>query len=351
MVSGYWTKNDRKLLPLTRYIKNCADTTEINGCGSLQTLLWAESEVHRNPARHHTINSCASPSINKEREIMTKANHRKNSFLLVVIMFMLSLNNCTTVHHLSNNGQKLKGNYIEHLQIKSDTLFNSKQIINILIIPKMALNKFPITIGYCDHCLMKTSLIAKNHNAIAGINGGFFDEDAGGSVNYVEINDLVINTTQYDNSKWSKPDSLANGALILYGTDSIKIETAKKDLFYEQSKSESAVLVAGPLLIKDSQPQRLPNMSFATERHPRTCFCITDKSILLLTIDGRNENAAGMSLFEVQRFLSTLSCTDAINLDGGGSSTMWTKDKGIVNHPSDKEGERQVANALLILKN
>jgi len=108
----------------------------------------------------------------------------------------------------------------------------------------------------------------------------------------------------------------------LHGTDSIKIERAKDDQFYEHSKSESAVLVAGPLLIKNSQLQELPKMGFTTKRHPRSCFCVTNESIILLTIDGRSENAAGMNLLEVQKFLSDLKCTDAINLDGGGSSTM-----------------------------
>lgn len=60
--------------------------------------------------------------------------------------------------------------------------------------------------------------------------------------------------------------------------------------------------------------------------------------------------AAGMNLFEVQEYLLELGCTDAINLDGGGSTTLWIKDKGVVNIPSDSKGVRAVANALLILE-
>jgi exopolysaccharide biosynthesis protein len=49
-----------------------------------------------------------------------------------------------------------------------------------------------------------------------------------------------------------------------------------------------------------------------------------------------------------------LGCSSAINLDGGGSSTMYIKDSGVVNYPSDNnqhdhEGERPVSNAILIL--
>ncbi len=56
-----------------------------------------------------------------------------------------------------------------------------------------------------------------------------------------------------------------------------------------------------------------------------------------------------MSLIEAQQFLQDIGCVDAINLDGGGSTTMWTKEKGVVNFPSDKSGERSVSNALLIM--
>jgi exopolysaccharide biosynthesis protein len=42
------------------------------------------------------------------------------------------------------------------------------------------------------------------------------------------------------------------------------------------------------------------------------------------------------------------NCITGINLDGGGSTTMWLKGMGVVNHPSDKTGERTVANALVI---
>ena len=57
-----------------------------------------------------------------------------------------------------------------------------------------------------------------------------------------------------------------------------------------------------------------------------------------------------MNLGEVQKYLLDFGCVDAINLDGGGSTSMWIKDKGLVNIPSDKSGERPVANALLLLK-
>ncbi|MEJ2507757.1 MAG: phosphodiester glycosidase family protein, partial [Ignavibacteriaceae bacterium] len=72
-------------------------------------------------------------------------------------------------------------------------------------------------------------------------------------------------------------------------------------------------------------------------------------SVLFIVIDGRKKDAEGMSLSEAQEYLQKIGCVDAINLDGGGSSTMWIKDKGVVNFPSDSTGERPVSNALLIV--
>ena len=89
-------------------------------------------------------------------------------------------------------------------------------------------------------------------------------------------------------------------------------------------------------------------MDFTHMRHPRTCVGITGESIIFITVDGRTDEAAGMSLPELQAFLLSLGCLEAINLDGGGSTTMWTRAQGIVNRPSDKSGERPVANALII---
>jgi exopolysaccharide biosynthesis protein len=95
--------------------------------------------------------------------------------------------------------------------------------------------------------------------------------------------------------------------------------------------------------------------TFNKSRHPRSAIALTKNNrILLVTIDGRHENSAGMSLFELRKLLGWLKATDAINLDGGGSTTLWVKNK-VVNYPSDNkkwdhEGERKVANVILLKK-
>ncbi len=67
--------------------------------------------------------------------------------------------------------------------------------------------------------------------------------------------------------------------------------------------------------------------------------------VWLAVIDGRQETSVGMSFAELQRLADRLELTDALNLDGGGSSTMVVRGK-IVNRPSDPAGPRAVSDAI-----
>ena len=63
-------------------------------------------------------------------------------------------------------------------------------------------------------------------------------------------------------------------------------------------------------------------------------------------MDGRQSGAAGMTLPRFAEFMASLGLTSAMNLDGGGSSTMVIKG-GVVNSPSDGF-ERSVTNAIVV---
>jgi exopolysaccharide biosynthesis protein len=98
---------------------------------------------------------------------------------------------------------------------------------------------------------------------------------------------------------------------------------------------------------------------FVKGPHPRTAVGVKDggRTLLLVVVDGRDkELAKGMSLQELADVFVKLGATDAINLDGGGSSVLAIRDPRthvmtIVNSPSDKDAEkhsheRAVANVL-----
>jgi exopolysaccharide biosynthesis protein len=87
------------------------------------------------------------------------------------------------------------------------------------------------------------------------------------------------------------------------------------------------------------------------ELHPRTAIGVDRDTgrILLLVVDGRQDFSRGYTLLELARLMKKLGAEEALNFDGGGSSTMITKRPSgrtrIANSPSDGH-ERQVANGL-----
>ena len=88
---------------------------------------------------------------------------------------------------------------------------------------------------------------------------------------------------------------------------------------------------------------------FGVRRNPRTLAGVTDQGkLLLVTVDGRQPGwSVGASFVESARIMRSLGAVDAVNLDGGGSTTM-TVGKQLVTRPSDTTGERPIADAIII---
>ena len=89
----------------------------------------------------------------------------------------------------------------------------------------------------------------------------------------------------------------------------------------------------------------------AEMRHPRTAigFSRDSTTLYLLTVDGRSAASVGMTLTELAGIMRRLGAWQALNFDGGGSTTMVVE--GVVmNKPSDPTGEREVGNALMVVR-
>ena len=92
--------------------------------------------------------------------------------------------------------------------------------------------------------------------------------------------------------------------------------------------------------------------SFGGSRHPRTGVGYDPSAGLLwmVVVDGRQGGrSAGMTLTELAELFEALGATEALNLDGGGSSTMVIGSR-LASTPSDVTGERAVANSLWLVR-
>ena len=93
---------------------------------------------------------------------------------------------------------------------------------------------------------------------------------------------------------------------------------------------------------------------FYDKRHPRTAVGKDNEgNVYYVVIDGRFPGQGdGASIYETAYICKMLGMTDAINLDGGGSSALWADVTGVLNHPRDNrkfdhEGERSVPNLIV----
>lgn len=191
-----------------------------------------------------------------------------------------------------------------------------------------------------------TSQIAENNNAIAAINGGAFTDSS-------------------SSAQWTGNGGLPSGLIMSDGgivfTD-IGGETGKTDLlaFTKEGKmivgnynirqlremGAEEALSFTPVLI--SNGKRVP-IGVEWGIAPRTAIGQrVDGAVILLVIDGRSiVGSKGASLTELQEVMYKLGAYNAINLDGGKSTTMYYNGE-VINNPSNSMGERPIPSAIIV---
>jgi hypothetical protein len=107
------------------------------------------------------------------------------------------------------------------------------------------------------------------------------------------------------------------------------------------------LLQAGPLLVRQF------DSDITDGRHPRAALGIAPGRLLALVCDGRSRRDAGLTLEELARLMADLGCHTAINLDGGGSTSLISGGR-LRNHPyagvdRPEPGGRPVSTALLFV--
>lgn len=138
--------------------------------------------------------------------------------------------------------------------------------------------------------------------------------------------------------------SSADPELPVFQTDSTR---------YKKWKMQTAI-GGGPVLVQNGKlkltnREELMFVGGEKDRHPRTAMGYTrDGRLIILMIQGRFPGLAeGATLEQEARILIALGCTEALNLDGGGSSCMLVNGKETIK-PSDKEGQRAVPGVFVI---
>ena len=251
----------------------------------------------------------------------------------------------------------LDGFLYHHYHFQQHQLFNSNQYLCVIEIPKGSKTHLRFV---ADTVLTTVSNFALRNNAIAGINGSYFNMSTGAPVCYLRIDGKELGDNEPAHTDSVNRKYYQNAAIRLLPSGRPRFNIPDSNRLSEKKMPDSNVMTAGPMLISRGAtvPQRL-DRRFVYARHNRTAIGLKrDGTIILLVADGRSRgNAAGLSLPELTYVMRWLGCCDAANLDGGGSSTMYIRNgstNGVVNHPSangrfDPMGQRRVANAILLV--
>lgn len=224
--------------------------------------------------------------------------------------------------------------------------------------------------------LETVSSFAKDLGACVVVNGGFFRSDltpsehagllvSDGSIMSQATNSVLSNSDRYHTARAAigfKENGDADVAWV----------TTKGNKLYEwteppnhrpgqpagphnyENAKEWAVrdaIGAGPALVMDGKlnvttdEEAFFSKSFG-DANPRTAAGVTAQGdLIILVVDGRQSRSRGATLKELSAMMYDLGAVDAINLDGGGSSTLVVNNK-LVNRPAGSIFEREVMSAI-----
>jgi len=204
------------------------------------------------------------------------------------------------------------------------------------------------------------AIAARRPGAIAVVNGGFFSLETGNPTAFLKIGGEVVKGTSRARGAVGIIDERGVTKLLF---DRVTVATRSGRPEYtprlgsspkEWARAPHAVGGAGLLILNGREltewrEERISE-GFDTTRHPRTLIGVdAQDAIWLVTVDGRNPSLSlGMSFTELKRLSRRLGLRTALNLDGGGSTTMAVTGK-IVNHPSDPGGPRKVSDGILVV--
>lgn len=239
----------------------------------------------------------------------------------------------------------LQGIKLERASV--DGLFGGKQSISILTIGRES--GYSAFIAMSDS-LTTTSQLAEQSRSAAAINGSYFSIKKGFSTCYLRKSGVVVDTTMT-----TEKNLRVNGAVHLT-EKGIRIISWNNEREKNGVPHDGDILASGPLLMQDGKICDFTTIDrdFSETRHPRSAIALTEEGdVMLVAVDGRSEgNADGMSISELAYLLRVLKAHIALNLDGGGSTTLWVNGQ-VVNHPSDNkkfdsDGERKVHNIIAV---
>ena len=297
----------------------------------------------------------------------------KRTFILIIfamLMFGVEAEAASRKDKTPENGKqgwsvkKLDGDKLVWYSFRGEK-FGAQQFVNVLSLD-LSCKDYELDFVVLDKGDSLSSVAIKQ-DAVVAINGTY-EWDA----SFVKADGKVFSeiTLPSDHLRYWKHE----GA-VAYDGKRVEIGYGDKSSYLKNKMPD--IFSSSPMLIDNYKPvgatfigdisnidiRKLPSEDYRRHqgvRHPRTVVALTRSNrVLLITIDGRSKNSAGMSAKEVTEFLCEyFNPRYALNMDGGGSTTMYIKGSGesltdVINYPTDNKrydhyGQRRVSTHILV---
>ena len=287
---------------------------------------------------------------------------KRTLLLLVASLFIFSATAQTdSVKLINTTRQELKlPKGAEGYVLLRANILDSYQTISVI---KYSPKRFTTTIVQPEK-LTRLSATAKASNGDFGVNAGYWDVRIDKPSTFLKLNnEQLAVTADFEKERVD--------GLVCVGKKKVVLDYCKAGEEKAYVKKFKNILGAGPVLIDEGKAidhdaytkgmvdnaggKPVGAFYTYTQRHPRTAIG-TDKkgNVYLVVVDGRSKgNAEGVTITELTKICAWLGMRDAINLDGGGSSSMWTAEEGTVSYPCrnkkfDHAGERRVSSCVIV---
>lgn len=185
----------------------------------------------------------------------------------------------------------------------------------------------------------KTSVMAKENDALFAINGDYYGFNDDG---VIMRNGQVLRV---------EPRTYGRCGLVIDQNGDLLI-VDENELTREKLEEINAVqcFSFGPTLIINGEIN-INETGTSKSNNPRTAIGQVDTlHYIFIVVDGRTEQSKGMEFPELAEELKKRGCKTAYNLDGGGSTTMWFNGQ-VINFPHDgkRAGEREISDIIYIV--
>lgn len=235
----------------------------------------------------------------------------------------------------------------------SEKIFGAEEFVNVIEIDqKKAKKHFAFYHKPGDRS--RTSDAAIEKDAVVAVNGTFYNtRPPYNSVCFFKVDGNIV---------YARKGNMAareNGTILVDTKGRLSLSAVDDTVDnWEEKQDAPSMMSSGPMLVDGSKRIELTKAAFNTLRHPRTAIATDGNKVFLITVDGRSkDNSLGVNLNELASIIVWLGGEKGLNLDGGGSTTMYVKgepENGIVNRPCDnqkfdRKGERRVSNSILLL--